>query len=241
MIEVYYAEDDEMIGKSVKEYLEQQNCKVSVFDRIADAKKALIGHLPTIVLLDWNMPDGQGNELCLWIRERWKTLPIIYLTVRGDSHDIVTGFQNGADDYVVKPFELVVLYSRILALLRRTEGVTHTKLFCDDLILDKEKTAVYNGQKEIVVSQTNLLALNASIEAARAGEAGKGFSVVAEQIRKLSTETKDSSGQISEALSRLDEISGKMTSSIEETLKLIQVTLEKVTQTGENVDRKSVV
>ena len=88
MIEVYYAEDDEMIGKSVKEYLEQQNCKVSVFDRIADAKKALIGHLPTIVLLDWNMPDGQGNELCLWIRERWKTLPIIYLTVRGDSHDM---------------------------------------------------------------------------------------------------------------------------------------------------------
>lgn len=153
MIEVYYAEDDETIGKSVKEYLEQQNCKVAVFDRIADVKKALIGHLPTIVLLDWNMPDGQGNELCLWIRERWKTLPIIYLTVRGDSHDIVTGFQNGADDYVVKPFDLVVLYSRILALLRRTEGVTHTKLFCDDLILDKEKTAVYNGQKEIVVSQ----------------------------------------------------------------------------------------
>ena len=67
MIEVYYAEDDETIGKSVKEYLEQQNCKVAVFDRIADVKKALIGHLPTIVLLDWNMPDGQGNELCRWM------------------------------------------------------------------------------------------------------------------------------------------------------------------------------
>ena len=93
------------------------------------------------------------------------------------------------------------------------------------------------GTIDSISSQTNLLALNASIEAARAGEAGKGFSVVAEQIRKLSTETKDSSGQISEALSRLDEISGKMTSSIEETLKLIQVTLEKVTQTGENVNR----
>ena len=92
------------------------------------------------------------------------------------------------------------------------------------------------GTIDSISSQTNLLALN-SIEAARAGEAGKGFSVVAEQIRKLSTETKDSSGQISEALSRLDEISGKMTSSIEETLKLIQVTLEKVTQTGENVNK----
>lgn len=93
------------------------------------------------------------------------------------------------------------------------------------------------GTIDSISSQTNLLALNASIEAARAGEAGKGFSVVAEQIRKLSTETKDSSGQISEALSRLDEISGKMTSSIEETLKLIQGTLEKVTQTGENVNK----
>ena len=93
------------------------------------------------------------------------------------------------------------------------------------------------GTIDSISSQTNLLALNASIEAARAGEAGKGFSVVAEQIRKLSTETKDSSGQISEALSRLDEISGKMTSFIEETLKLIQATLEKVTQTGENVNK----
>ena len=93
------------------------------------------------------------------------------------------------------------------------------------------------GTIDSISSQTNLLALNASIEAARAGEAGKGFSVVAEQIRKLSTETKDSSGQISEALSRLDEISGKMTSSIEETLKLIQATLERVTQTGENVNK----
>ena len=93
------------------------------------------------------------------------------------------------------------------------------------------------GTIDSISSQTNLLALNASIEAVRAGEAGKGFSVVAEQIRKLSTETKDSSGQISEALSRLDEISGKMTSSIEETLKLIQATLEKVTQTGENVNK----
>ena len=93
------------------------------------------------------------------------------------------------------------------------------------------------GTIDSISSQTNLLALNASIEAARAGEAGKGFSVVAEQIRKLSTETKDSSGQISEALSRLAEISGKMTSSIEETLKLIQATLEKVTQTGENVNK----
>ena len=153
MIEVYYAEDDEIIGKSVKEYLEQQNCKVTVFKTIADVRSALINHLPAIVLLDWNMPDGQGNELCGWIRERWNALPIIYLTVRGDSYDIVKGFQSGADDYVVKPFDLTVLYSRILALLRRAEGVVGTRLVCDDLMLDKKKTAVYYQQKEIIISQ----------------------------------------------------------------------------------------
>ena len=148
MIEVYYAEDDETIGKSVKEYLEQQNCKVAVFDRIADVRKALIRHLPAVVLLDWNMPDGQGNDLCLWIRERWKALPVIYLTVRGDSHDMVAGFQNGTDDYVVKPFDLAVLHSRILALLRRTENAADTKLFCDDLILDKRKQLSMMGRKK---------------------------------------------------------------------------------------------
>lgn len=153
MIEVYYAEDDEVIGKSVKEYLEQQNCKVTVFESIADIRKALLNHLPTVILLDWNMPDGQGNELCSWIRERWNDLPVIYLTVRGDSHDIVTGFQNGADDYVVKPFDLAVLHSRILALLRRSKDAKDTKLYCDDLILDKEKMVVFCEQQEIAVSQ----------------------------------------------------------------------------------------
>ena len=93
------------------------------------------------------------------------------------------------------------------------------------------------GTIEKITNQSNLLALNASIEAARAGEAGKGFAVVADQIRTLSTETHASSGQIREALSRLDATSAKMTASIEETLKLIQVTLEKVTHTGENVNQ----
>ena len=104
--------------------------------------------------------------------------------------------------------------------------------FRDEFEMGKNET----GTIDNISNQTNLLALNASIEAARAGEAGKGFAVVAEQIRTLSTETRNSSGQISEALSRLDEISGKMTSSIEETLRLIQLTLEKVMQTGENVE-----
>lgn len=95
-----------------------------------------------------------GKDLCLWIRERVVDLPIIILTVRGDSQDVVAGFQSGADDYVVKPFELTVLYSRMLALLRRAQKAEETKLFCDDLVLDKERLTVSRGQKEIVLSQS---------------------------------------------------------------------------------------
>ena len=153
MIDVYYAEDDKVIAQSVKEYLEQQKCKVTIFETINDIRKALGSHLPSILLLDWNMPDGQGNELCRLVREKWTDLPIIFLTVRGDSHDIIAGFQNGTDDYVVKPFELAILYSRILALLRRAGKPKGTKLFCDNLTLDKEKMAVYYEQEEIQVSQ----------------------------------------------------------------------------------------
>ena len=118
MIEIYYAEDDEVIAKSVIEYLKQQDCKTTLFRTIAETKKALRSYIPTIMLIDWNMPDGQGDELCRWIRNRWNDLPIIFLTIRGDSCDVVSGLQNGADDYVTKPFELSVLYSRILAVLR---------------------------------------------------------------------------------------------------------------------------
>ena len=105
--------------------------------------------------------------------------------------------------------------------------------FKEEFEMVKEQTSTIDS----ISNQTNLLALNASIEAARAGDAGKGFAVVAEQIRTLSTETRASSGQIGDALARLDEISEKMTSSIEQTLKLIQLTLEKVTLTGENVGK----
>ena len=73
-----------------------------------------------LLILDWNMPDGAGDELCGWARERWPGLPIILLTVRNSTQEVVAGFRNGADDYVTKPFDLDVLYSRIQALLRRS-------------------------------------------------------------------------------------------------------------------------
>ena len=163
MMDIYYAEDDNVIAKSVKEYLEKNNAKVTIFGTIAEIKQALINHLPAVVLLDWNMPDGKGNELCSWIRKKWNDLPVVYLTVRDDVQDIVSGFQTGADDYVVKPFDLVVLYSRIQALLRRVNK-EEINYFCDDITMDIEKTTVFCQQKEVVLSQPEFQILRLLME-----------------------------------------------------------------------------
>ena len=153
MTEIYYIEDESNIAQAVKEYLEAKNCSVTVLETIDLAKAAIRNHVPEIVLLDWNMPDGEGDRLCRWIRDRLKDLPIIFLTVREDSHDIVSAFSDGADDYVVKPFELEVLYSRILALLRRAGKTKEVRLYCDNIMIDTEKISVYCDNEEITLSQ----------------------------------------------------------------------------------------
>ncbi len=153
MTTIYYIEDDNSIAQSVKEYLEQYDFHVIIYTSIADARQAVRSMPPQLILLDRNMPDGQGDRFCRWIRSEEKELPVIFLTVRGEAKDIVSGFTDGADDYVVKPFELEVLHSRILALLRRTERLKQTKLTCGGITVDTEKVAVFCGREEVTLSQ----------------------------------------------------------------------------------------
>lgn len=152
MVDLYYVEDDAGIASNVKEYLEHRGFRVTVCATLAAARQSLSAHVPALVLLDWNMPDGRGDSLCQWIRGNWKELPVIFLTVRADTSDIVSGFQNGADDYVVKPFELEVLYSRIAALLRRAGNAGSQYLSCDGIRMDLNRCAVFLHTEEISLS-----------------------------------------------------------------------------------------
>ncbi|MCM1468732.1 MAG: response regulator transcription factor [Alistipes sp.] len=154
MMDIYYVEDDENIAESVKEFLNRRGFGVSVFSTIGEAKTALTKNCPALVLVDWNMPDGNGNMLCSWIREKRKELPVIFLTVRDDPRDMVSGFENGADDYVVKPFELEVLFSRIQALLRRTGDVSEQYLSCGGISVDRKRMTVACNGEEISLSRS---------------------------------------------------------------------------------------
>lgn len=152
MTTIYYVEDDGGIAGTVKEFLEQQGYRMLLFPTVASAKQAIWERCPALVLVDWNMPDGNGKELCGWIRKNRGELPVIFLTVRGESRDVVSGFENGADDYVVKPFELDVLLLRIQALLRRAGDVSGRYLSCGQISLDQDKRLVFCGREEIPLS-----------------------------------------------------------------------------------------
>ena len=175
MMEIYYIEDDENIAMAVKESLSQKGYVVSTFGTLESGKKALEHHIPSIALIDWNMPDGGGNRFCRWIRSRWKELPVIFLTVRDDTRDIISGFESGADDYVTKPFELEVLHSRIHALLRRAGNVLNQHLSCGSISIDKNKMAVFCGEEEITVSQAEYQLLQLLME-------NKGKTVTRERL-----------------------------------------------------------
>lgn len=152
MLDIYYTEDDENIARTVQEFLGQYGYNVSIFSTITEARRAFLNQCPALALVDWNMPDGNGSALCQWLRANWTELPVIFLTVRGDSRDIVSGFQNGADDYVVKPFELEILLSRIRALLRRSGDVSRQYLSCGSISLDQKRMQVFCGEEEIHLS-----------------------------------------------------------------------------------------
>ncbi len=148
---IFYVEDDEGIADSVRAYLGERGYAVTVLPNAGEATEALARQTPSLCLVDWNLPDETGEWLCRWIRSRWVDLPILFLTVNDQVNDIVNGFRVGADDYVTKPFELEVLYSRICAILRRA-GDDGDVMTCGGVTVDKGRHKVLLDGVEVSLS-----------------------------------------------------------------------------------------
>ncbi len=109
-----------------------------------------------LLVLDVDLPDLDGFEICRKLRSDGNQVPVVFLTARDDPADLRAGFTGGGDDYITKPFSLEELLLRIEAVIRRSqhEETTRSRLACGDLVLDDESYRVWRGNTEVLLSPT---------------------------------------------------------------------------------------
>jgi DNA-binding response OmpR family regulator len=143
---ILLVEDEEDIAAIVRAYLEREGFKVVWASRGTEGLQALEQHDVRLAILDVQLPDTDGFDLCQAIRAV-SPLPVVMLTARDEEIDRVTGLELGADDYVTKPFSPRELAARIRAVLRRVEPeVDADRLAAGDVVLDRRsRTAIVDG------------------------------------------------------------------------------------------------
>lgn len=149
---IYIVEDEEPIITLIKYNLEKEGYKVSYSDNGNDGIKGIKNSLPDLVLLDWMLPDFSGVEICKNLKRdsKFKNIPIIMLTAKGEEEDKIKGLNSGADDYITKPFSFPELLARVKALLRRSKpSVVADIVEFEDLKIDRMTRRVYRKKKEI--------------------------------------------------------------------------------------------
>ncbi len=144
---VLLIEDDQMIGESVAEALRIQRYAVDWVQDGMSATLALNSHVYDMVLLDLGLPKKQGLAVLTDYRKANGSAPVLILTARDTSAERIQGLDMGADDYLVKPFDLNELLARVRALLRRTAGRTQPAIACNGLVLNPvSHDATLDGQ-----------------------------------------------------------------------------------------------
>ncbi len=160
---IYIVEDDESIREIEEFALRNAGHKVIGFPDAKSFYRKLDEILPELVLVDIMLPDENGNEIVRRIRRNPDTrrLPVIMVTAKTAEIDLIKGLEDGADDYIRKPFSVMELISRVKALLRRTEPEEIRTLALDELILNNEKREVtIDGQAiELTYKEYELLQL----------------------------------------------------------------------------------
>jgi DNA-binding response OmpR family regulator len=148
-------EDDERIRSALKLALEDEGWTVEATASGEDAIEAFERQPADVILIDIMLPGIDGFELCRTIR-RSSDVPIVMVTARNDTHDIVAGLEAGADDYLTKPFAPKELSARIRALLRRIRPVQvgHERLVFGDLELIPEEGKVLKAGEEVHLTKT---------------------------------------------------------------------------------------
>ncbi|WP_422092233.1 response regulator transcription factor [Tenacibaculum ovolyticum] len=158
-IKLLLAEDEPSLGQIVKESLETRNFKVS---HVLDGEEAYYLYQkeqPEILVLDVMMPKKDGFTLAKQIRQENKHIPIIFLTAKSQTKDVLEGFEHGGNDYLKKPFSMEELIVRIHSLLNRSElKISSEKIIIGNFIFNHDKqTLFFNSESDLLTHRESEL------------------------------------------------------------------------------------
>ena len=151
---IYCVEDDDSIRELIVYTLQASGFQASGFAQGKALYAALEKETPQLILLDIMLPDEDGLTILKNLKKsaQTKNIPIIMATAKGTEYDKVIGLDNGADDYLVKPFGMMEMVSRIKAVLRRTKKEEQQELSCGNIRLNVEQRQVIASQQQVILT-----------------------------------------------------------------------------------------
>ncbi|GEN27017.1 DNA-binding response regulator [Halovibrio variabilis] len=164
---VLLIEDDPLVASGIRAGLMTFDFVVDHVSTVNAARQAMRTVASDVVILDRGLPDGDGLQLLAEWREQAIDVPVLVLTARDAVRDRVDGLQGGADDYLVKPFDLDELVARLHALLRRAAGRSSGLISHGALCLDPAAREVYVDQQLIMLSRRELVLLETFLQSPR--------------------------------------------------------------------------
>ena len=161
MKKILIVEDDQKLRNELKIYLEKNGHEALTIEKFDNSIQDILDKKADLILLDINLPYLDGEYICKEIRKT-SNVPIIMVTSRDSELDELISLNNGADQYVTKPYNLQILLAKISGLLKRTENtaINQNKIDCREFILNISKSMIEKEEKEIELTKNELKILH---------------------------------------------------------------------------------
>ena len=164
MYKILVADDETKIRETIKDYFTAKGFTVYLAANGSEAVKNASKQQFDLIMLDVMMPVADGLTACKEIRKT-SSVPILFLSALGEEHDFLNGYSSGADDYIVKPFPLAVLYEKCLSMIKRYKGIKkESKITVSGITLELNSHEVFIFSKKIDLSEKDFQLLKYLID-----------------------------------------------------------------------------